>query len=149
MDWHKPVEWTEHGILIKTTPLLFGVLTFLFIFGLWMLVRLFRGRLTKVKVNLPFGFGETEWVTDEGHRQVAWALYVELVTRISVQELHPGQGLIREALSSLYSLFDTTRQILRDYKGTHGLFPSGHIPALREAALKKYAGTIELEVGAQ
>jgi acyl-CoA dehydrogenase len=41
------------------------------------------------------------------------------------------------------------RQILRDYQGTKGLFPSGHIPALREAAIKKYAGQIELEVGAQ
>jgi acyl-CoA dehydrogenase len=41
------------------------------------------------------------------------------------------------------------RQILRDYKGTAGLFPTGHIPALREAALKKYADMIELEVGAQ
>jgi acyl-CoA dehydrogenase len=41
------------------------------------------------------------------------------------------------------------RQILRDYKGTNGLFPSGHIPALREAALKKYAGMLELEVAAQ
>jgi acyl-CoA dehydrogenase len=41
------------------------------------------------------------------------------------------------------------RQILRDYKGTSGLFPTGHIPALREAALKKYAGMLELEVGAQ
>ena len=41
------------------------------------------------------------------------------------------------------------RQILRDYKGTAGLFPTGHIPALRQAALKKYADIIELEVGAQ
>jgi acyl-CoA dehydrogenase len=41
------------------------------------------------------------------------------------------------------------RQILRDYKGTTGLFPSGHIPALREAAIKKYADQIELEVDAQ
>ncbi|HKV54111.1 MAG TPA: acyl-CoA dehydrogenase family protein [Candidatus Binataceae bacterium] len=41
------------------------------------------------------------------------------------------------------------RQILRDYKATGGLFPSGHIPALREAAIKKYGEMIELEVGAQ
>ncbi|HJU28782.1 MAG TPA: acyl-CoA dehydrogenase family protein [Candidatus Binataceae bacterium] len=41
------------------------------------------------------------------------------------------------------------RQVLRDYKGVTSLFPSGHIPALREAAIKKYAGQIELEVGAQ
>jgi acyl-CoA dehydrogenase len=41
------------------------------------------------------------------------------------------------------------RQILRDYKGTRTLFPSGHIPALRDAAIKKYADMIELQVAAQ
>ncbi|HVA68586.1 MAG TPA: acyl-CoA dehydrogenase family protein [Candidatus Binataceae bacterium] len=40
------------------------------------------------------------------------------------------------------------RQILRDYKGTKGLFPSAHIPALREAAIRKYADVIEREVAA-
>jgi acyl-CoA dehydrogenase len=41
------------------------------------------------------------------------------------------------------------RQILREYKATQGLFPTGHIPALREAALKKYGAIIEQEVAAQ
>jgi acyl-CoA dehydrogenase len=41
------------------------------------------------------------------------------------------------------------RQVLRDYKGTAGLFPTGHIPALREAAIRKFADRIELEVAAQ
>jgi acyl-CoA dehydrogenase len=41
------------------------------------------------------------------------------------------------------------RQVLRDYKGTTGLFPTGHIPALREAAIKKFADRIELEVASQ
>jgi acyl-CoA dehydrogenase len=41
------------------------------------------------------------------------------------------------------------RQILRGYKGTKTLFPSGHIPALREAAIKKYADIIESQVAAQ
>jgi acyl-CoA dehydrogenase len=41
------------------------------------------------------------------------------------------------------------KQILRDYKGTEGLFPSGHIPALREAAIKKYGDRIEITVSAQ
>ena len=41
------------------------------------------------------------------------------------------------------------KQILRDYKGTKGLFPTAHIPALREAAIKKYGNQIELEVAAQ
>jgi acyl-CoA dehydrogenase len=41
------------------------------------------------------------------------------------------------------------RQVLRDYRGTNNLFPSGHIPALREAAIRKYADRIELEVANQ
>jgi acyl-CoA dehydrogenase len=41
------------------------------------------------------------------------------------------------------------KQILRDYKGTESLFPSGHIPALREAAIKKYGDRIEVAVSAQ
>jgi len=43
-----------------------------------------------------------------------WSLYVELVTRVAVQELELDIGLSREALSSLYSLFGSTRQILRE-----------------------------------
>lgn len=44
---------------------------------------------------------------------IAWSLYVELITRISVQPLASSQGLLREALNSLYTLFQETRQILR------------------------------------
>ncbi len=38
------------------------------------------------------------------------------------------------------------RQVLREYKGTADLFPTMHIPKLREAAIRKYAGRIEREV---
>ena len=41
------------------------------------------------------------------------------------------------------------RQVLRDYKGTTDLFPTTHIPKLREAAIRKYADIIEREVHAQ
>ena len=72
-----------------------------------------RAKLKKVSVSLPWGIGTAEWETDESERRAAWELYVELVTRITVQPLGPGLGLMREALSSLYSLFGATRQILR------------------------------------
>jgi hypothetical protein len=45
--------------------------------------------------------------------KAAWELYVELVTRLAVVPLGTQEGLLREALSSLYSLFATTRDILR------------------------------------
>ena len=38
-----------------------------------------------------------------------------MVTRISVVELKKSEGILREALNSLYSLFPTTRQVLRKY----------------------------------
>ena len=70
-------------------------------------------KLTKVKVSLPFGIGEAEWTPDPAERRAAWSLYVELVTRIAVQPLNLDEGLLREALKSLHSLFGSTREILR------------------------------------
>jgi hypothetical protein len=75
-------------------------------------------KLTSLRVNLslPYIGGiEGTWEPDEAERKAAWEMYVELVTRISVAELKPNEGFLREALSSLYSLFDTTRKILRYY----------------------------------
>jgi len=75
-------------------------------------------KLTSVKVSitLPYIGGiEGTWEADESEQMAAWEMYVELVTRISIAELKPGEGLLREALSSLYTLFDTTREILRKY----------------------------------
>jgi len=72
-------------------------------------------KLTKVSVNLPFGIGGTEWEPDDTERKAAWSLFVELVTRVTIQPLEPqtDQGLLREALTSLHSLFATTRKILK------------------------------------
>ena len=71
-------------------------------------------KLKKVSVSLPFGLGSAEWEADSTQRRAAWALYVELVTRVAVQELATDAGLLREALNSLYTLFGTTREILRE-----------------------------------
>jgi len=69
-----------------------------------------------IKIELP-GFGgiEGSWAPDDRERDAAWELYVEVVTRIAVVELKPGEGSLREALSSLSSPFATTRDILRKY----------------------------------
>ncbi|MEV8478288.1 hypothetical protein [Streptomyces sp. NPDC051173] len=55
------------------------------------------------------------WEPVEAERKAAWELYAELATRISTVELGPDEGFLREALSSFYSLFGTTRDILRRY----------------------------------
>lgn len=70
----------------------------------------------KVNLNLPYVGGvEGTWQPDENERNAAWELYIELITRISVAELKPDEGLLREALTSLYKLFGITRDILRKY----------------------------------
>ncbi|MBD1217702.1 MAG: hypothetical protein H9536_10355 [Aphanizomenon flos-aquae Clear-A1] len=71
-------------------------------------------KLKKVSVSLPFGIGSAEWEADSTERKAAWSLYVELVTRIAVQPLASDQGLLREALASLYNLFPVTRQVLKE-----------------------------------
>lgn len=70
---------------------------------------------TKFKVNLGFLSIETNWEINEIQKQAAWEMYVELATRISTVKLQKGEGLLREAITSLYSLFTTTREILKKY----------------------------------
>ncbi|MCK4456323.1 MAG: hypothetical protein KAW39_01135 [Thermoplasmata archaeon] len=71
-----------------------------------------------VEINLKiplFGGVKWTWTPNDAEREAAWELYVELVTRISVVELKGGEGILREALGSLYSVFSTTRGILRSH----------------------------------
>ena len=70
-----------------------------------------------LSLGLPFGLGSLggTWEPSDEERMAAWEMYVELITRISIEELSPGEGSLREALSSLYTLFGTTREILRKY----------------------------------
>lgn len=76
-----------------------------------------RGVPKRVGVKLNLGFVELsgEWEPNDTERAAAWELYIELVTRISVVPLDPADGSLREALTSLYSIFATTRDILRRY----------------------------------
>lgn len=71
-------------------------------------------KATKLSVGLPFNLGSLEFENDESQQRAAWSLYVELSTRIAVQPLEEGEGILREALTSLYNVFGITRQILRE-----------------------------------
>ncbi|GAA0582470.1 hypothetical protein GCM10010172_79490 [Paractinoplanes ferrugineus] len=70
-------------------------------------------KLRTVSVNLPFGLGGVQVGVSEAEARAAWSLYVELATRVAVRPLESGHGFAREALNSLYSLFATTRDVLR------------------------------------
>jgi hypothetical protein len=69
-------------------------------------------QLTEIKITVP-KVSELTFVVNNDARQVAWKLYVEVVTRISTQPLADEEGFIREALTSLYGLFGTTRDTLK------------------------------------
>jgi len=71
-------------------------------------------KASKLTVSLPFEIGKLEFEPDEAQQKAAWSLYVEMVTRAAIQPLDPQQGLLREVLESLYSMFALTRQILRE-----------------------------------
>lgn len=68
----------------------------------------------QISVSLPFGLGGVVITPNKAEQNAAWALYVELTTRIAVQPFDPDHGVMREVLNSLYSLFGLTRQVLRD-----------------------------------
>lgn len=50
---------------------------------------------------------------DREQRRVAWKLFIEIMTRVATQSLQSGKGFPREALDSLYKLFETTRELLK------------------------------------
>lgn len=67
--------------------------------------------LSKVKLN--FKFAEMEFEIKADDKDAAWEMYVELLTRIITQRLAPASGDEKTALDSVYSLFATTRRILK------------------------------------
>lgn len=67
--------------------------------------------LNKLKVKTPIL--ELEWAPDDPDRNAAWELYVELLTRITTQRLPEGHGDEQTALDSVFSLFKTTRDVLK------------------------------------
>ena len=57
---------------------------------------------------------EAEWSPQEGDREAAWKLYIELLTRITTQALPIKVGDEQSVLESIHSLFKTTRQVLKE-----------------------------------
>lgn len=69
-------------------------------------------RLAEVKITVP-QFSELRFTVNDDARQIAWKLYIEIITRTSTQPLGNEQGFLGEALESLYGLFGSTRQTLQ------------------------------------
>jgi hypothetical protein len=58
------------------------------------------------------------WTRNEEEKRAAWEMYIELVTRVPIAPLGYNEGILREALSSIYSLFHAARAILCNYGPT-------------------------------
>lgn len=69
-------------------------------------------RLTEVKVSVP-QLSELTFAVNNDSRQVAWQMFIETATRVSTQPLASDEGVVREALTSMYGLFATTRETLK------------------------------------
>lgn len=79
----------------------------------WRMLRKYL-RLNISSVQLPWGLGSIDFAPNDQEKKAAWNLYIELTTRITTQRLDPNSGRLREALDSLYFLFNFTRNTLRD-----------------------------------
>ena len=71
-----------------------------------------RFRLEKVRIG-PSWAGADVSFNDDDDQAAAWELYIEMLTRIVTQPLPSEHGDEQTALDSVYSLFPTTREILR------------------------------------
>jgi hypothetical protein len=67
--------------------------------------------MTSLKINAPFL--DMEWKPQDEDKDAAWELYIELLTRIATQPLPAEHGDEETALTSVYTLFGLTREIIR------------------------------------
>lgn len=90
-----------------------------------------RFRLEKVKLGPRWASTEISFDAP-ADKDAAWDLYVEMLTRIVTQSLPSDAGDEKTALDSVYSLFPTTREILR-YRGRNAIqFSKVAIPVLNQ-----------------
>lgn len=65
------------------------------------------------KIQLGPKWARTEISFQTPDREAAWEMYIEMLTRIVIQPLPVEAGDEKTALDSVYSLFPTSREILR------------------------------------
>jgi hypothetical protein len=93
-------------------------------------------KVKTVKAQIPW-VGEVQFEAAANARQAAWQLYVEMKTRIATQKLADDEGLLREALDSLYKLFELTREILKEAGPDVGASPQKSVGGIAIALLNE------------
>jgi len=85
--------------------------------------------LSSLKLNI--GFLNAEFKPDDADRAAAWDLYIELLTRVTTQNLPVEHGDEKTALDSVFVMFSLTREILRKH-GPSNEFAKLAIPVLNQ-----------------
>ncbi len=69
--------------------------------------------IKRIHINM-LGLADLEFNPESCDQEAAWELYIELITRITTQDLEDNTGVEEVALESIYSIFDITRQLLKE-----------------------------------
>ncbi len=67
--------------------------------------------MMSLKIKAPFL--EMEWQPKDEDKAAAWELYIELITRVTTQNLSDSSGSEKTALDSVYQLFPITRDVIK------------------------------------
>ena len=89
-------------------------------------------RFNLEKVRFGPKWANAEFSLKDDDRIAAWELYVEMLTRVATQRLPSESGDEETALESIYSLFPTTREILRQHGRDALCFTRVAIPVLNQ-----------------
>lgn len=83
-------------------------------------------------LKLKLGFVEGEFNPTDPDKAAAWELYVELLTRVTTQNLPVEHGDEKTALDSVFAIFPLTREILRKHGPGSNEFAKLAIPVLNQ-----------------
>lgn len=86
------------------------------------------------RLGLDFGKAilDSPWKPNKNDETAAWAMYVEMVTRVITQPLPPDRGDEKAALESVHSLFQSTRDVLKEHGKDGNEFPKIAIEILNQ-----------------
>lgn len=76
---------------------------------IWVFARTTITRARISKITLRLGGADVDVTLDPDSRQQLWRFFIEMTSRVATRALPPGEGLLEEALTSLYLLFDRAR----------------------------------------
>lgn len=100
-----------------------------------------RKDIAAVKALMPKVFHDTAARALQVHGSLGVSNEMPFVHQV-VESFHMG---LADGPTEVHKI-TVAKQVLRDYSGTNGLFPTRHIPGLREDAIKRFADVIEQEV---